>query len=287
MRLKKQELISQEEKKLKQSPLGKLCYQETPYSPNLLFTLERAPKREQIHLTDPLPFSGQDLWRCYEMSWLNQKGKPEVALASFYFPCTSEMIVESKSLKLYLKSLQDLYFSSQQEIAALIEKDLSVAVKSPVEVKITPLEALSQNSFKEFSGNCLDCLDVEISNYQLDPSLLEIEQKIKGNHQEALFTNIFRSNCPVTQQPDWASIYIHYKGPKIKHISLLKYLVSFRKHNEFHEQCIERIFCDILNRCQSEKLSVYGMFTRRGGIDINPFRSNFETLQDCKRNYRQ
>ena len=176
-------------------------------------------------------------------------------------------------MKLYFNSFNQTKFSSAEEVKQTIIRDLSKEAKSPVEVRVHSPQSLGGEQLQEFNGLCLDYLDIEANEYQVNPKLLECTDEII---EEGLYSNLLKSNCLVTDQPDWGSVYIHYKGPKINHSSLLKYIISFRRHNEFHEQCIERIFMDLMRECKPEKLTVYGKYTRRGGLDINPFRSNFE-----------
>lgn len=263
-------------------PLGqKSLYLET-YSPDLLFPILRALGREKISLPDPLPFDGVDLWNGYELSWLNLKGKPEIALAQFTFPCNSSFIVESKSFKLYLNSFNQSHFESMESVQKIIQKDLSSVIQAPVEVKVfTPSD---EKHLKDLPGFCLDRLDIEINEYQVNPELLSI---LPENVEETLYSNLLKSNCLATGQPDWGSLWIHYKGKKINHEGLLKYIISFRKHSGFGEHCGEQIFWDIWNRCQPEKLSIYVRYTRRGGLDINSFRSNFESIPFNGRQPRQ
>lgn len=267
-------------------PLGKISSYCSIYTPSLLYPIPRKIKRDEISVPTPLPFVGGDIWNAYELSWLNPKGKPQIGLADFYFPCTSPNIIESKSFKLYLNSLNQTLFDSQQTLQTTLQKDLSTATGSQVRVNLFLPSQFKQMRFSEWSGICLDDLDIETHTYEVHPAFLN-----KGKHkvEEVLFSHLLKSNCLVTGQPDWGSIWIHYTGDQIDHAGLLKYLISFRNHNEFHEQCIERIFMDLLRHCQPEKLTVYGRYTRRGGLDINPFRSNFSTvaIPDNSRHYRQ
>lgn len=250
------------------SQLGKKSEYKDQYDSSLLFPIPREDKRKEIGISSRLPFHGVDIWFGYELSWLNAKGKPEISLAVFSFPCESPRIIESKSFKLYLNSFNQTRFESREKVIKTLTDDLSKGCGKPVTVEF--VERLPQDSFK---GICLDSLDIEVDTYQLDAGLLKLGEDYV---QESLYTNVFKSNCLVTGQPDWASIFIHYQGPHIDHECLLKYLISFRQHLEFHEQCIERIFSDLIRICKCEKLTVFGKFTRRGGLDINPFRSNFE-----------
>ena len=259
------------------SPLGKETTYVSQYQRDLLFAISRKGKRDEIHVPVNLPFKGVDIWNAFELSWLNTKGKPIVSLGEFIVPCESPDIFESKSLKLYLNSFTNTRFSSKKEVADLIQKDLSDFTGASVGVKITPIEKFSDNEIKTFEGICLDDLDVECNQYLINNEFLQTEQRIVT---ETVYSNLLKSNCLVTGQPDWGSVQIHYTGNKIQHEGLLKYLVSFRNHNEFHEQCVERIFMDILTICQPQKLTVYARYTRRGGLDINPFRSTEAMMPD-------
>lgn len=254
-----------------QSELGKKAEYDPHYNPDKLFPIPRKGKRDEIGVPDTLPFFGFDLWNHYEVSWLNEKGKPVVALAEISYGCETPCIIESKSMKLYFNSFNNTNFKDERTVEAIVKKDLEERVGGAVSVKILPLGNLSDDKFfAGFNGECLDNLDVECSFYEVDPSLLTLEEE---SAEEILFSNLLKSNCLVTNQPDWGSVQISYKGKKINREGLLKYIVSFRNHNEFHEQCIERIFMDILNYCKPDELTVYGRYTRRGGLDINPYRS--------------
>lgn len=257
---------------LKQSPLGKRSPYISSYTPSLLYAIERQKKRQEIAVPSPLPFDGVDIWNAYELSWLNKKGKPQVAMAEFFVPCTSPRLIESKSFKLYLNSLNQTVCESPQHLHNMLQKDLAAAAGASVSVSLILPDQFQQIHFAECPGICLDDLDVHTNIYQVEPNFLQHEHEIV---EETLYSNLLKSNCLVTGQPDWASINIHYAGPKINRQGLLKYIISFRDHNEFHEQCIERIFMDIWKRCKPSRLSVYGRYTRRGGLDINPFRSSF------------
>jgi len=245
----------------------------TTYTPSLLESLPRLDKRQTLGITeDSLPFGGIDIWNAYEFSWLNNKGKPEVALARFRVPAKSKMLVESKSLKLYLGSYSQTPFGHRSEVISTLESDLSLAAQSAVVVELMSPEHVMQDSIGVMPGNSMDGLDIEIDDYYWNPDHLDIASSTIV--RESVYTHLFKSLCPLTGQPDFASIQIEYNGPTIDKAGLLKYLVSYRQHAEFAEQVIERIFMDISNRCKPERLSVQGQFTRRGGIDINPFRAS-------------
>ncbi|WP_370679651.1 NADPH-dependent 7-cyano-7-deazaguanine reductase QueF [Comamonas sp. GB3 AK4-5] len=262
-----------------QSPLGHSSAYADQYDPSLLFPLPRAAKREEIGIHGQLPFFGADLWTGYELSWLNVRGKPQVALVHFTIPCETPNIVESKSFKLYLNSFNNSRFASADEVLAKLRADVSAAVwrgaphAATVGVRLVLSEAFAQQKVQELQGLELDRLDVECSDYQPRPELLRADAD-SPPVSETLVSHLLKSNCLVTGQPDWGSVQIAYTGPAIDQEGLLRYIVSFRNHNEFHEQCVERIFTDIWRQCQPHKLSVYARYTRRGGLDISPLRTS-------------
>ena len=265
---------------LESAPLGKKSSYINTYSPQLLFPLPRKSKRDELGLSDTLPFHGFDFWTGFEISWLNLKGKPQVAVAEFKLPAHSRCLIESKSFKLYLNSLNNSRFQDWASVQHLMIQDLSQAAEAPVEVQLFSLqEAPSQ--IASFTGICLDELDIECTTYQ--PHADYLTSTPGQLVEETLYTDLLKSNCLVTGQPDWGSVQVSYKGQKIDHAGLLKYIVSLRDHNEFHEQCVERIFVDILHHCQPEKLSVYARYTRRGGLDINPYRTNLKEIPSVSR----
>ncbi|MDP4534907.1 NADPH-dependent 7-cyano-7-deazaguanine reductase QueF [Alkalimonas collagenimarina] len=253
--------------------LGKETDYPRQYNPGLLQAVPRQIGRHELKLTEPLPFVGQDIWHAYELSWLNHKGKPVVALATFVVPFDSANLIESKSFKLYLNSLNQNRFRDLGQVYQLLKKDLSACAGSNVEVTLHNVNELQPFQPTWIQGSCLDDLDVEITDYQYQPELLQLKAHAEFK-DERLFSHLLKSNCLITNQPDWASVFIHYRGPAICHESLLRYIVSFREHNEFHEQCVERIFSDIWRHCQPKFLAVYARYTRRGGLDINPLRSS-------------
>jgi len=276
-------------KALSKLTLGKVTSYCSQYTPELLQAVPRSLNRDSLGLTtNKLPFKGEDVWYGYELSWLNDKGKPVVAVAEFSFPCTSPNIVESKSFKLYLNSFNQTRFSSWQSVESALIKDLSATAGANAEVKIFPVNNCPALAISIDSALCIDELDIEVSHYQLAPEILK-----NINHDQAdvvtedLVCHLLKSNCLITNQPDWASVYIEYSGKKICHETLLKYLISFRQHNEFHEQCVERIFCDLKRFCQIDHLTVFARYTRRGGLDINPFRSTSKTKAPKLRTLRQ
>jgi 7-cyano-7-deazaguanine reductase len=256
------------------APLGKQSDHVEVYTPSLLVGIPRSGTRQHLGINEQnLPFSGLDVWNGYELSWLNAKGKPVVAIARFDIPCSSSCIVESKSFKLYLNSLNQTTFNSVQEVVKTIEADLSLTVQAPVLVQIHLMDPSYRAEQGSFPGTCLDGLDVQVQHYSPNPKLLSADQGQTAVF-ETLYSHLLRSSCPVTGQPDWGSVMIRYRGRPIDREGLLKYIISYRNHQEFHEQCIERMFMDILDRCEPEMLSIDGRYVRRGGLDINPFRSN-------------
>jgi 7-cyano-7-deazaguanine reductase len=257
------------------SPLGKSSSYRDTYAPELLFPIARAPKRDEIGIhSSTLPFMGADLWTAYELSWLTPRGKPQVALASITVPCESPAIVESKSFKLYLNSFNMTRFDSSEQLREVLVKDLSAAFGLRVGVKLVLPELFDSQPIHELSGVSLDRLDLDCEHYTPAPELLSAALDERPV-DETLTSNLLKSNCLVTGQPDWGSVQISYSGPQIDQTGLLQYLVSFRNHNEFHEQCVERIYMDIMTRCQPTKLQVYARYTRRGGLDINPWRTSY------------
>jgi 7-cyano-7-deazaguanine reductase len=259
------------------SPLGRPASYRDTYDASLLFPIARQTKRDEIGIdpqhTGALPFMGADLWTAYELSWLNARGKPQVALASITVPCESPAIVESKSFKLYLNSFNMSRYDTTEAVREVLLRDLSAAFGLRVGVKLIQTELFDAQAIHELSGVSLDRLDLECDTYTPAPELLSAafgEQPV----QETLCSNLLKSNCLVTGQPDWGSIQITYSGPQIDQAGLLRYLVSFRNHNEFHEQCVERIYTDLMARCKPTQLQVYARYTRRGGLDISPFRTS-------------
>ncbi|MDE2604717.1 MAG: NADPH-dependent 7-cyano-7-deazaguanine reductase QueF [Burkholderiales bacterium] len=261
------------------SQLGKPVAYADQYDPGLLYPIARAPKREEIGIAGAPPFFGADLWTAYELSWLNPRGKPQVAIAHFTIPCETPNIIESKSLKLYLGSYSGTVFASADAVRDRLRADLGEAVwrgapaPSAIGVRLLLPDAFGQEQVRELEGLSLDRLDIECTQYTPAPELLSAafdEQPV----EEVLTSNLLKSNCLVTGQPDWGSVQIRYTGPQIDQGGLLRYLVSFRNHNEFHEQCVERIFMDVWRRCRPTRLAVYARYTRRGGVDINPLRTS-------------
>lgn len=260
---------------LDQAPLGKISDNPSQYSPSLLFPISRDKNRAGLGIKGSLPFFGVDIWNAYELSWLNKKGKPQIAIATFVVPANSPNIIESKSWKLYLNSLNNHRIDSEIALQQLLSTDLSAAAGAPVNVQLHNLEKISREGMQELSGKLLDRLDLDIDPHQQpDATLLRTDLSL-GIAEESFVTHLLRSNCPVTGQPDWASVQINYVGPTIDEEFLLRYLIAFREHHEFHEHCVEKIYMDIKEKCRPSKLSVYARYTRRGGIDINPFRADY------------
>jgi len=263
------------------SELGKKSAYDANYNADKLFPIPRLEKRLEIGI-DPnqLPFYGFDSWNHYEVSWLNPKGKPIVAVAEITYDCASPNIIESKSLKLYFNSFNNTVFNNISEVEEVIKRDLEARLDVQVSVNVLQLgKKMPIPLDYSFSGESIDDLDVTCDTYTVDARFLQVESTLV---EETLYSDLLKSNCLVTFQPDWGSVQIHYQGPKINREGLLKYLVSFRNHNEFHEQCIERIFVDILRQCKPTVLTVYGRYTRRGGLDINPYRSTHKPDQQLK-----
>jgi len=254
------------------SPLGKTTVYADRYDPSLLFPIPRQGKRDEIGVSAPLPFHGEDIWNAYELSWLDARGKPVVALAEFRVPAGSPNIIESKSFKLYLNGFSQERIANRDSLIATLTRDLSAAAGAPVDVVLSDAQARG-HAVIDLEGTLIDELAIEVDDYGPPQAGYLAADGAKAVVEETLVSNLLRSNCPVTGQPDWGSVQIRYRGAPIDQAGLLRYLVSFRNHNEFHEQCVERIFVDVMQRCRPEQLSVYARYTRRGGLDINPYRS--------------
>lgn len=255
-------------------PLGKESAYPDRYDPTLLYPIARELGRAPLGLTgNRLPFIGWDLWRGYELSWLNGRGMPQTAILKAWVPATSPNIVESKSFKLYLNSLNNERFQAVKELQELITADIERAAGAPVKITLITPENFESEPVSEPNANvvCLDEQDIDIQEYQPNSNLLNLasDQVVT----ESLFSRLLKSNCPVTGQPDWGSLHIQYRGMAIDHAALLRYIVSFRQHQGFHEQCVEQMFCQIMAHCKPEQLSIYARYTRRGGMDINPWRA--------------
>lgn len=254
------------------SPLGKAVAYAEHYDPSLLFPIPRQGKRAEIGLAEAaLPFVGEDIWNAYELSWLDLRGKPVVALAHFIVPAVSPNLIESKSLKLYLNSFNQTRLAGVDELVATLTRDLSAAAGAPVLVHVAPLSTRPQRPMGYPKGILLDGLEIDVDLYTPEPALLSADTS-RAPVTETLYSHLLKSNCLVTGQPDWAMLVVRYTGAPIYREGLLRYIISFRQHNEFHEQCVERVFVDILRQCQPSALSVFARYTRRGGLDINPYR---------------
>jgi 7-cyano-7-deazaguanine reductase len=255
------------------SPLGKSSEYISTYTPSLLFPIPRAAKWAELGLSaETLPYTGVDFWNCFELSWLLPSGKPVVAIGEFSIPADSPNIIESKSFKLYLNSLNQTPFADRQALEAVLQADLSAAAGKPVGVRVRSLDEVQADGVVALPGTCIDDLDITVSDYaQPRPELLQCDANRVV--EESVYSHLLKSNCPVTSQPDWGSVVVEYRGAALDHASLLAYLVSFRQHSDFHEQCVERIFLDLQRLLKPEKLTVYARYVRRGGLDINPYRS--------------
>ncbi|MBG6614372.1 NADPH-dependent 7-cyano-7-deazaguanine reductase QueF [Pseudomonas aeruginosa] len=269
------------------SPLGKTSEYVSSYTPSLLFPISRTAKWAELGLSaETLPYRGVDIWNCYELSWLTPAGKPVVAIGEFSIPADSPNIIESKSFKLYLNSLNQSAFDSREALRAVLQKDLSAAAGAPVGVRLRSLDEVAEEGIGRLPGRCIDELDIAVDGYeQPRPELLRCD--VGRIVEEQLYSHLLKSNCPVTGQPDWGTLVVDYRGPALDPASLLAYLVSFRQHQDFHAQCVERIFLDLQRLLQPQALSVYARYVRRGGLDINPYRSLAEVAPDNRRLVRQ
>jgi 7-cyano-7-deazaguanine reductase len=269
------------------TPLGRPSEYVSQYTPSLLYPIARERLRQGLILeSDHLPFAGADLWTAWELSWLDRDGKPEVGVAQLRVPAGSRAVFESKSLKLYLASFSQTAFSSAYDVVRTLEMDLSVTVGADVAVDLLSMSQALQAGIGTFPGECLDTLKIAAPVYLPDAGILEVVEDGRVV-AESVYSNLLRTLCPVTGQPDIGSIQIIYSGTRINRESLLRYIVSFREHPGFHEQCVERIFLDIMDRCRPRDLTVYARYNRRGGIDINPFRSTGKSIPPHTRLVRQ
>ncbi|MBU1359889.1 MAG: NADPH-dependent 7-cyano-7-deazaguanine reductase QueF [Gammaproteobacteria bacterium] len=277
-----------------QSQLGRTSAYVDRYDAGLLYPISRATQRESMGIAESsLPFFGADLWTAYEVSWLNPRGKPQVAIARFTVPCETTNIIESKSFKLYLNSFNGSTFESADAVRDRLSSDLSEAHwrggsrTGGIGVNLVAPESFAREEIQELAGLDLDRLDIECTRYRPAPELLSADA-LQVPVSETLTSRLLKSNCLVTGQPDWGSVQVRYTGPPIEQAGLLAYIVSFRDHNEFHEPCVERMFNDIWRRCRPTKLSVYARYTRRGGLDISPFRTSWpQALPASVRTARQ
>lgn len=261
--------MSERDETLAHAPLGRESAYPEHYDAGLLFPIPRQANREPLGLDDAaLPFEGEDEWHAFELSWLDAKGKPIVAVARFRLPADSPSLIESKSWKLYLNSFNQTHFDSREAVIETLERDLAQAAGAPVAVALFGVEddALMPRALP---GECLDDLDVSIEHYTPTPELIEVGEEVV---EETLHSHLLKSNCPVTGQPDWGSVLIRYRGPRLEREALLKYLISYRQHQDFHEHCVEHLFVDLMARARPERLLVMARYVRRGGLDISPWR---------------
>ena len=266
-------------------PLGRKTENPDQYSPQLLHPISRADSRVLLGLGTDIPFHGVDIWNAWDLTWLANSGQPQVASAEIWIPATSPSIIESKSLKLYLNSFAMSRFESTDKVADTIGRDLQGCTGADVDVHLNAAGASPVAALRSFRGSCLDDLDIECDQFKVDPGALSADEAVSV--EESLYSYALRSLCPVTGQPDLGSVMIEYSGPRIDSAGLLRYIVSFRRHNDFHEACVERMYCDISEHCSPERLSVYARYQRRGGIDINPFRSSENARPENLRLRRQ
>ena len=279
--------MNYQDNSLKSLKLGQKTEYASQYDRTLLQPVPRALNRDGLGITQNQPFTiGADIWTAYEISWLNEKGLPQVAIADIYLDYQSQNLIESKSFKLYLNSFNQSKFADFNAVQQTMQGDLSECAQGDVKVRLNPVAVYDAQKIDHLQGDCIDEQDIEITSYEFNADWLKdcVSDEIV---EEKLVSHLLKSNCLITNQPDWGTLHIHYVGKKIDHEKLLRYVVSFRQHNEFHEQCVERIFCDLMHYAKPEKLTVYARYTRRGGLDINPFRSNFENLPENLRLARQ
>ena len=279
--------MNYQDNSLKSLKLGQKTEYASQYDHTLLQPVPRALNRDGLGITQNQPFTiGADIWTASEISWLNEKGLPQVAIADIYLDYQSQNLIESKSFKLYLNSFNQSKFTDFNAVQQTMQRDLSECAQGDVKVLLNPVAVYDAQKIDHLQGYCIDEQDIEITSYEFNADWLKdcVSNEIV---EEKLVSHLLKSNCLITNQPDWGTLHIHYVGKKINHEKLLRYVVSFRQHNEFHEQCVERIFCDLMHYAKPEKLTVYARYTRRGGLDINPFRSNFENLPENLRLARQ
>ena len=279
--------MNYQDNSLKSLKLGQKTEYASQYDRTLLQPVPRALNRDGLDITQNQPFTiGADIWTAYEISWLNEKGLPQVAIADIYLDYQSQNLIESKSFKLYLNSFNQSKFTDINSVQQTMQRDLSECAQGYVKVRLNSVAVYDSQKIDHLQGDCIDEQDIEITSYEFNADWLKdcVSDEIV---EEKLVSHLLKSNCLITNQPDWGTLHIHYVGKKIDHEKLLRYVVSFRQHNEFHEQCVERIFCDLMHYAKPEKLTVYARYTRRGGLDINPFRSNCENLPENLRLARQ
>ena len=267
---------------------GLLLGKHTPvvevYSPEILYPISRSIAREGLGIVNELPFFGVDLWHAYELSWLDATGKPVSRVGRFTVPATSPCIVESKSFKLYINSLNNTRFEADSAAKKCIERDIGAAAGDAVSLELFEVDDPSLSG-QLMSGINLDHCEPATTAAEPDPELLSVHPGTVK--EEQLYSHLLRSLCPVTGQPDWATFWVHYRGAAIDHEALLAYIISYRQHQEYHEQCVERMFLDISASCQPEFLNIQAFYTRRGGLDINPFRSTSSSAKALPRLNRQ
>ena len=279
--------MNYQDNSLKSLKLGQKTEYASQYDRTLLQPVPRALNRDGLGITQNQPFTiGADIWTAYEISWLNEKGLPQVAIADIYLDYQSQNLIESKSFKLYLNSFNQSKFADFNAVQQTMQRDLSECAQGDVKVRLNPVTVYDSQKIDHLQGDCIDEQDIEITSYEFNADWLKdcVSDEIV---EEKLVSHLLKSNCLITSQPDWGTVQIHYVGKQIDREKLLRYIVSFRQHNEFHEQCVERIFCDLMRYAKPEKLTVYARYTRRGGLDINPFRSNFEEIPQNLRLARQ
>ena len=279
--------MNYQDNSLKSLKLGQKTEYASQYDRTVLQPVPRALNRDGLGITQNQPFTiGADIWTAYEISWLNEKGLPQVAIADIYLDYQSQNLIESKSFKLYLNSFNQSKFADFNAVQQTMQRDLIECAQGDVKVRLNPVAVYDAQKIEHLQGDCIDEQDIEISSYEFNANWLKdcVSDEIV---EEKLVSHLLKSNCLITNQPDWGTLHIHYVGKKIDQEKLLRYVVSFRQHNEFHEQCVERIFCFLFHYAKPEKLTVYARYTRRGGLDINPFRSNFENLPENLRLARQ
>ena len=279
--------MNYQDNSLKSLKLGQKTEYASQYDRTLLQSVPRSLNRDGLGITQNQPFTiGADIWTAYEISWLNEKGLPQVAIADIYLDYQSQNLIESKSFKLYLNSFNQSKFADFNAVQQTMQRDLIECAQGDVKVRLNPVAVYDAQKIEHLQGDCIDEQDIEITSYEFNANWLKdcVSDEIV---EEKLVSHLLKSNCLITNQPDWGTLHIHYVGKKINHEKLLRYVISFRQHNEFHEQCVERIFCDLMHYAKPEKLTVYARYTRRGGLDINPFRSNFENLPENLRLARQ
>ena len=279
--------MNYQDNSLKSLKLGQKTEYASQYDRTLLQPVPRALNRDGLGITQNQPFTiGTDIWTAYEISWLNEKGLPQVAIADIYLDYQSQNLIESKSFKLYLNSFNQSKFADFNAVQQTMQRDLIECAQGDVKVRLNPVAVYDAQKINHLQGDCIDEQDIEITSYEFNADWLKdcVSDEIV---EEKLVSHLLKSNCLITNQPDWGTLHIHYVGKKINQEKLLRYVVSFRQHNEFHEQCVERIFCDLMHYAKPEKLTVYARYTRRGGLDIDPFRSNFENLPENLRLARQ